>query len=434
MAAALKQPVLVENRPGAGGNLAAAAVAKSTPDGYTLLVSFSSHTINATLLSNLALRPCRRFHRDHHGSEGDEPAGGTFRSARKRSQGADRTGPGKTAHADHWHRRHRLITSSRRREIQADDGRRPPQCSVQRAPRRHSPISRADRSISCSSAWSQVPEQVRAGKLRAYGVTSVQRQPLFPELPAIGETVPGFESSAWFGVFAPANLPDAITGKLNAVIVGALAEPKLREQLKNEGATSVGNTPKEFAAFVREDHRSLGAARQIIRSDAELEAASKPGKCLVWTRLSIPSSRTPALSARTRPRLIASILRSRMERSTGLTPDIQADQRQENRRCEEPSGIPGLRRCAYAYWHLCAARRGRGFESKAAAMGGVTSSLNYHAHRPLLPQPGWPLSRVHARSVSSSRTDDSGSTTVFTLRRSRPGTSTKWSTWSRTMG
>ena len=65
--------------------------------------------------------------------------------------------------------------------------------------------------------------------------------------------MPGFESSAWFGVFAPANLPDAITGKLNAVIVGALAEPKLREQLKNEGATSVGNTPKEFAAFVRED-------------------------------------------------------------------------------------------------------------------------------------------------------------------------------------
>jgi tripartite-type tricarboxylate transporter receptor subunit TctC len=65
--------------------------------------------------------------------------------------------------------------------------------------------------------------------------------------------VPGFESSAWFGVFAPANLPDAITEKLNAVIVGALAEPKLREQLKNEGATSVGNTPKEFAAFVRED-------------------------------------------------------------------------------------------------------------------------------------------------------------------------------------
>ena len=94
---------------------------------------------------------------------------------------------------------------------------------------------------------------MRAGKLRAYGVTSVQRQPFFPEVPAIGEAVPGFESSAWFGVFAPAKLPSAITERLNAVIVAALAEPKLREQLKNEGATAVGNSSKEFANFVRED-------------------------------------------------------------------------------------------------------------------------------------------------------------------------------------
>jgi len=84
-------------------------------------------------------------------------------------------------------------------------------------------------------------------------VTSEKRLSPFPDLPAIGEIVPRFESSAWFGVFAPANLPDAITDKLNAAIVTALAEPKLREQLKNEGATSVGNTPKEFAAFARED-------------------------------------------------------------------------------------------------------------------------------------------------------------------------------------
>ncbi|MGA8175390.1 MAG: tripartite tricarboxylate transporter substrate-binding protein, partial [Pseudolabrys sp.] len=96
-------------------------------------------------------------------------------------------------------------------------------------------------------------EQVRAGKLRAYGVTSVQRQPSFPEVPAIAEVVAGFESSAWFGVFAPAMLPGAITERLNAVIIAALAEPKMREQLKNEGATVVGNSAKEFATFVRDD-------------------------------------------------------------------------------------------------------------------------------------------------------------------------------------
>jgi tripartite-type tricarboxylate transporter receptor subunit TctC len=96
-------------------------------------------------------------------------------------------------------------------------------------------------------------EQVRAGKLRAYGVTSDKRQAAFPDLPAIGELVPGFESTAWFGVFAPAGLPDAITQKLHTTIVAALAERRLREQLQTEGATAVGNTPKEFTAFVRED-------------------------------------------------------------------------------------------------------------------------------------------------------------------------------------
>ena len=72
-------------------------------------------------------------------------------------------------------------------------------------------------------------------------------------IPAIGETVPGFESTAWFGVFGPAKLPPAITEKLNAVIVGALADPNLRARLQTEGATPVGDTPAAFAAFVRED-------------------------------------------------------------------------------------------------------------------------------------------------------------------------------------
>ena len=95
--------------------------------------------------------------------------------------------------------------------------------------------------------------QVRAGKLRAYGVTSAQRQPSFPDLPAIGEIVQGFESTAWFGVFGPANLPADITNKLNAAIVAAMTNPGMREQLQNEGAMPVGNSATEFAAFVRED-------------------------------------------------------------------------------------------------------------------------------------------------------------------------------------
>jgi tripartite-type tricarboxylate transporter receptor subunit TctC len=95
--------------------------------------------------------------------------------------------------------------------------------------------------------------QVRAGKLKAFGVTSAKRQPSFPDLPAIGEVVPGFESTAWFGVFGPANLPAPIATKLNSVIAGALAGARLKEQLLLEGATPVGNSQAEFAAFVRND-------------------------------------------------------------------------------------------------------------------------------------------------------------------------------------
>jgi tripartite-type tricarboxylate transporter receptor subunit TctC len=95
--------------------------------------------------------------------------------------------------------------------------------------------------------------QVRAGNLRAYGVTTAKRLPSFPDVPAISEVVPGFESTAWFGVFGPAKLPAAITEKLNGVIAGALKSAKLREQLQNEGATPVGNSAADFAAFVRDD-------------------------------------------------------------------------------------------------------------------------------------------------------------------------------------
>lgn len=209
MAAALKQPVLVENRPGAGGNLAAAAVAKSPSDGYTLLVSFSSHTINATLYPTLPYDPVADF----------TPI---TMVARVPSLLVGRSGlPANDLKA--------LIELAKAK------------------PHMGGQIDLMFISLVTGA------EQVRAGKLRGYGVTSVQRQPSFPEVPAIAEVVAGFESSAWFGVFAPAMLPGAITERLNAVMIAALAEPKLREQLKNEGATVVGNSAKEFATFVRDD-------------------------------------------------------------------------------------------------------------------------------------------------------------------------------------
>ena len=252
MAAALKQPVLVENRPGAGGNLAAAAVAKSVPDGYTLLVSFSSHTINATLYPSLPYDPVADFtpitmiarvpsllvgRADLPAKDLKELIALAKAQPHKLTIGIG--GIGSSLHLAG--EKFKLMTG----------------VDLLNVPYKGTAPALTDllggqidlMFISVVTG----AEQVRAGKLRAYGVTSDKRQAMFTDLPAIGEVVPGFESTAWFGVFAPAGLPDAVTQKLHTTIVAALAEPRLREQLKTEGATAVGNTRKEFTAFVRED-------------------------------------------------------------------------------------------------------------------------------------------------------------------------------------
>lgn len=252
MASALRQPVIVENRPGAGGNLAADAVAKSAPDGHTLLVSFTSHTINATLYPKLPFDPVTDYtpitmvatvpsllvsHPKLPAN--DLKALIAHAKAKPDTLTIGIGGIGSSVHLAG--EQLKLMTGIRLLNVPYK-GTSPALTDLLGGQ-----IDLMFISLVTGTA------QVRAGRLRAYGVTSARRQPSFPDLPAIGEIVPGFESSAWFGVFAPANLPAAITDKLNGVIVTALGNPKLREHLENEGAAPVGSTSAEFAAFVRED-------------------------------------------------------------------------------------------------------------------------------------------------------------------------------------
>jgi tripartite-type tricarboxylate transporter receptor subunit TctC len=252
MRAALGQPVVVENRPGAGGNLAADAVAKAKPDGYVLLVSFTSHTINATLYPRLPFDPVADFTPITQIATVPSllvgnpklPAADLKALIALAKEKPDKLtialgGIGSSLHlaAEQF----KMMTGVRLLNVPYK-GTSPALTDVLGGQ-----VDLMFISLVTGT------EQVRAGNLRAYGVTSAQRQPAFPDLPAIGEIVPGFESSAWFGVFGPAKLPAPVTEKLNAVIVAALKDPKLRERLRNEGATAVGSTPAEFAAFVRED-------------------------------------------------------------------------------------------------------------------------------------------------------------------------------------
>ena len=94
---------------------------------------------------------------------------------------------------------------------------------------------------------------LKAGKLKALGVTSPKRLPQFPDVPAISEVLPGYQSSAWFGLFGPARMPPDLVKRLSDTARQAVASPDVRRRIEFEGATPVGNAPAEFARFVHEE-------------------------------------------------------------------------------------------------------------------------------------------------------------------------------------
>jgi tripartite-type tricarboxylate transporter receptor subunit TctC len=252
LSTSLGRPVLVENRPGAGGNLAADAVAKAAPDGYTLLVSFTSHTINATLYPKLPYDPVADF--TPISMIATVPSllvGNPTLPAQDLAAliALARAKPGTLSIAIG------AIGSSL--HLAGEQLKMMAGVQILNVPYKGTAPALTDvlggqvdlMFISLVTGAAQV----HAGKLRAYGATSAQRQSSFPDLPAIGEVVPGFESTAWFGMFGPAKLPADVTTKLNTAIRAALDDPRMREQLQTEGATPAGISPAEFAAFVRDD-------------------------------------------------------------------------------------------------------------------------------------------------------------------------------------
>jgi len=252
MAAALKQSVVVENKAGAGGNIAADYVAKSPADGYTLLVSFSSHTINASLYPHLPYDPAGDFTAITKVATVPSMLVGNPKLPAKdvkalialAKEQPDKLTIGIGGIGSSLHlagEKFKLMTGARLLNVPYKGT----------APALTDLLGGNIDLMFISLVTGT--QQVRAGNLHAFGVTSTERQASLPDVPTIAESVPGFESSAWFGVFGPAKLPPEVTKKLNQVIVSGLAAPEMQNRLKTEGATPVGDSPEDFAAFVRED-------------------------------------------------------------------------------------------------------------------------------------------------------------------------------------
>jgi tripartite-type tricarboxylate transporter receptor subunit TctC len=251
--------VVVENRAGAGGNIGVDQLAKSAPDGYTIGIgAVATHAINPWLFSKLPYDPLKDFAPitliahvpnvlvmppETAAKYGIESVRDLIEYARKNPAKLNYASGG---NGSGGHMAGELLKSMARISIVHIPyaGAAPAQLG----------LLAGQTELMFDNLASAAP-QIRAGKLRAFAVTTAKRSPVFPELPTMseagGKALAGFDVSTWFGLFAPAATPPAIVERLNDEFRRALGSSEMRERLARMGAEPAPTTPAEFAAFVR---------------------------------------------------------------------------------------------------------------------------------------------------------------------------------------
>jgi tripartite-type tricarboxylate transporter receptor subunit TctC len=252
LAERLGQPFVIENRPGAGTNIGTEAAVRAAPDGHTILLTSPPAAINATLYQNLKFK----FLRDL-----------TPIALVTRAPFALETGPAFPANTISDFIAHAKANRGKITMASAGVGSGPHLAGemfgmmsgldMVHVPYRGQGPATADLlGGQVQVYFGGLPttiEHIRAGKLRALGVTTAARSALLPEVPAIGEFLPGYEASFWGGFCAPANTPAAVIERLNREINAALADIKIRERLAQVGGVPIGGTPDDFGRHIADE-------------------------------------------------------------------------------------------------------------------------------------------------------------------------------------
>ncbi len=246
----LGQPVVIENRPGAGGNIGSEAVARAAPDGHTLVMGTSStHATNPALYASLPYQPLRDFAPVSQVAfipnllavnmdvpARDLPALIALGRAQPGTLNFGNAGSGTSQHLSAA-----MIASRAGIEVTHVSYRGG-------APAVTDLIGGKIQAMAAPLV--EVIAHVQANRLRAIAVTTARRSALLPAVPTIAETLPGFEVALWNGIFAPAGTPAAAVTRLSAAIAEAMRTDDMRGKLALQGSEPVGSTPEQFATFV----------------------------------------------------------------------------------------------------------------------------------------------------------------------------------------
>jgi tripartite-type tricarboxylate transporter receptor subunit TctC len=263
MSEVLGQPVVVENRTGAGGNIGAEAVAKSAPDGYTVLLGGSYLTIAPSLYSKLPFDPEKDFapigllvsNQYVLVTHPAVPAKNTRELIRLAKAKPGQLNYGSAGIGSPPHLAGELLKTMA--GIDAN----------------HVPYKGASPALVdligghidfYFGGISGTLPHVRSGKITALAVTSSRRSSQLPAVPTVAESaLPGYDITTWFGLLAAAGTPREIVNKLNAVIVGIVNEPEMKSYLIGQGVDPVTNTPEQFAAHIKSEVQKFA---KIVRA------------------------------------------------------------------------------------------------------------------------------------------------------------------------
>ncbi len=249
----LKQQVIVDNKPGAGGALGSDLVAKSAPDGYTIQMATSStHSIGPSLNPKIPYNAQTDFTPVAHVANATNvlvvsPSVKANTVAELIAEIKAKPGQfnfGSSGNGTIVHLTGELFKSMTGTYIV-------------HIPYRGTALVIPDMvsgqiQLLFDNVASALPH-IRDGRVKALGVTSLKRSPLLPNVPTVADTVPGFESSTWFGVFGPKNMPAEATQRLNSEIGAILRTPEFQERLRTLGYDAAGGSPADFAKVVASD-------------------------------------------------------------------------------------------------------------------------------------------------------------------------------------